>query len=50
MWIDIGIILVKRNNRMWIDIGIILICSLSKCVKLCVITYHQTVQMLERTI
>ena len=45
-----GIILVKRNNRMRIDIGIILICNLSKCMELCVITYHQTVQMLERTI
>jgi hypothetical protein len=40
MWIDIGIILVKINNTMWIDIGIILIYSLSKCVKLCVKTYH----------
>jgi hypothetical protein len=47
MWIDIGIILVKRNTAMWIDIRIILIYSLSKCVKLFVKTYHQTVQILE---
>ena len=32
---------------MWIDIRIILIYSLSKCVKLFVKTYHQTVQILE---
>ena len=47
MWIDIGINLVKGNNAKWIDIRINLIYSLSKCVKLFVITYHQTVQILE---